>query len=407
MSSQSGLVEETCRICLESSPVSSSSYSKLSDSFFLEDDRLISPCACSGTQAFVHFKCLRRWQRSVMATRRPGAGHGPALVCSVCTQKFSVAPPRPPLSCQLWKALAGYSCEVTGLLILLCAFYVALAGHSLQSLLDELEGGLALAREVLPCSFRLNSMDDDCSTGNCNSSLHLGGKGWASSSTSGRLRPGTLLIAAPSMPYPYLFGSVVLLYEHQRCSGSRGLVLNKEAGEEVISDWEKNALLGKKRPSSKQVGHGIGGPLARDQFTILHRCQDCSKWTSKTVDQEKLVLSRDWGHELLPGIYLGREIGPVQRTLDACSLSEASGSSPDCAEELGKNDEKGESENGTGIEGLAAGKVEHHVLHGHAEWFVGQLGSQIRRGLWIVEDNASDVLMSTPMNELWHALLKA
>ncbi|KAL2629577.1 hypothetical protein R1flu_014263 [Riccia fluitans] len=404
MSSQGGpgLVEETCRICLESSPVSSS---KLSDSFFLEDDRLISPCACSGTQAFVHFKCLRRWQRSVMATRRPGAGPGPALVCSVCTQKFSVAPPRPPLSCQLWKALAGYSCEVTGLLILLCAFYVALAGHSLQSLLDELEGGLALAREVIPCSFRLNSMDDNCSGGNCNSSSLLGSKGWASSSTSSRLRPGTLLIAAPSMQSTYFFGSVVLLYEHQRCSGSRGLVLNKEAGEEVINDWEKNALLGQKRPDMmKQIGHGMGGPLAQDQWTILHRCRDCEKWTSKSVDQEKLVLSRDWGYELLPGLYLGREMAPVLRRLDACNLSEASGSVADCSQDVESDERKAEGENGTGREGA---EVDHHVLHGHAEWFVGQLGSEIRRGLWIVEDNASDMLMSTPMNELWHALLKA
>ncbi|BBN08253.1 hypothetical protein Mp_4g10100 [Marchantia polymorpha subsp. ruderalis] len=390
--SQGGQVEETCRICLESSPIFATSYSKLSDSFFLEDDRLISPCACSGTQAFVHFKCLRRWQRSVMATRRPGAGHGPALVCSVCTQKFSVAPPRPPLGCQLWKAFAGYSCEVTGLLIILCAFYVALAGHSLQSLLDELEGGLALAREVLPCSFRLNSMEDDCAAGNCNSSL-LGSKGWASSSNSNRLHPVTLLIATSSMPSPYFFGSV----------------------EDVVREWEKNALLGQNRPAMKQVEHGIGGPHAQDQWTVLHRCQECAKWAGRSGSEEKLVLSRELGHELVPGLYLGREISPLLRILDACNLSENSVSVRDCAQDVEKGGSK--NENGIGVSDLSAAEeaaskelylgFDHHVLHGHAKWVVGQLGSEIRRGWWIVDENSSDVLISTPLNELWHALRTA
>ena len=46
---------------------------------------LISPCACSGTQAHVHIKCLRRWQRT---TRSADGGR----TCQVCRRMF-LAPP--------------------------------------------------------------------------------------------------------------------------------------------------------------------------------------------------------------------------------------------------------------------------------------------------------------------------
>ena len=46
---------------------------------------LISPCACSGTQAHVHIKCLRRWQRT---TRLADGGR----TCQVCRRMF-LAPP--------------------------------------------------------------------------------------------------------------------------------------------------------------------------------------------------------------------------------------------------------------------------------------------------------------------------
>jgi hypothetical protein len=46
---------------------------------------LISPCACSGTQAHVHIKCLRRWQRT---TRASDGGR----TCHVCRRMF-LAPP--------------------------------------------------------------------------------------------------------------------------------------------------------------------------------------------------------------------------------------------------------------------------------------------------------------------------
>ena len=49
---QTGQREETCRICLESSPIANTSACKISRfTSFDDEDRLISPCACSGTHA--------------------------------------------------------------------------------------------------------------------------------------------------------------------------------------------------------------------------------------------------------------------------------------------------------------------------------------------------------------------
>ena len=51
---------------------------------------LITPCACTGTQQWIHVHCLRQWQRSLLGQR--DAGHR-ASRCSVCTQLFALPPP--------------------------------------------------------------------------------------------------------------------------------------------------------------------------------------------------------------------------------------------------------------------------------------------------------------------------
>lgn len=364
--------EQTCRICLETSPLFMTNASKLSESALLDEDRLISPCGCSGTQAFVHFKCLRKWQSVVMASRRAGANHTPALICSVCTQKFSVAPPRPPLLFRIWKILTGYSCEVAGLCIVLCVCYLALAGHNLQTLLEELGSGFTLAREVLPCSFRLNMLEDKCLSRTCSI---LGAK-WGTGRLN--LHPGTLLVATPGMPSPFFFGAVVLLYEHKRCSGSRGLILNMLSEEERMQEWENKVLPTVTSPSIlKRIAHGTGGPIAQHDWTILNRCASCATFpvsessnTNQTGSDKKGHLE-DWGQELLPGVFLGRDLSPV--------LVHAKDEPP---------------------------ILSHQVIHGHAEWFVGQLWSEVKRGLWITKQNASEILLSTPPHELWHVLIR-
>ncbi len=61
-----------CRICFEAA-----------------GGQLVAPCACTGTQRWVHVECLRRWQRSV--AREPDR----ARKCMTCTATLAL-PPLPP-----------------------------------------------------------------------------------------------------------------------------------------------------------------------------------------------------------------------------------------------------------------------------------------------------------------------
>ncbi|XP_024373029.1 uncharacterized protein [Physcomitrium patens] len=454
---QMGQQAETCRICLESSTIANSSTGSISRFTDVEDeDRLISPCACSGTQAYVHYRCLQRWQQSVLASRRTGPGlQSPALICSVCTHKYSIAPPQPTMISRIRKICTSYACEVTGLLIILnaasaqklntsscilisslsvilgavffCCFqlacYVALAGHNLQSLIDDFESGLALAIEVLPCSLQMKVLEDSCNSRTCKrggessaaiggvtvpklkktnprsgpcSTFKLGSRWWNSSNS---LHPGTLLVATPTMLSPYYFGTVVLLYEHERCRGSRGIILNKQAEAEILK-WENQLFLGVHNSAAlRHITHGTGGSHKPDDWFILQRCSPspvkCKHCAADTARPK--TCSKDWGREILPGIFLGKDVGPVLRHLNGCKRLSVMGQQCSVKAESIKEDRVRKNEE--------CYYVDHQVIHGHAEWYVGQLGSAVKRGLWKTRENASAILLSTPPHELWHTLL--
>lgn len=75
-----------CRFCLERESLSK------------RGGELISPCACSGTQARVHVKCLLRWQ----ATCRDGGGRARCVITCFerrsgrCLRRFSICVWRAP-----------------------------------------------------------------------------------------------------------------------------------------------------------------------------------------------------------------------------------------------------------------------------------------------------------------------
>ncbi|KAK3281585.1 hypothetical protein CYMTET_10631 [Cymbomonas tetramitiformis] len=69
-----GDTEPTCRICFEGEVI------------FNRTSCLISPCACKGTQRYMHVECLRTWQRAVADHR--------AHTCSVCLEKWQLVPPK-------------------------------------------------------------------------------------------------------------------------------------------------------------------------------------------------------------------------------------------------------------------------------------------------------------------------
>ena len=61
-----------CRVCFETG-----------------DGVLIAPCACIGSQQWIHEACLRHWQRSLAGSQ----GAERASRCSVCTAPFALPPP--------------------------------------------------------------------------------------------------------------------------------------------------------------------------------------------------------------------------------------------------------------------------------------------------------------------------
>ena len=69
------LAGAVCRFCFEGGP-----------------KRLVAPCSCSGSQAWIHEACLVRWQRVAGASGPPGRN----AVCNVCQTTFAIAPPEPP-----------------------------------------------------------------------------------------------------------------------------------------------------------------------------------------------------------------------------------------------------------------------------------------------------------------------
>jgi hypothetical protein len=68
-----------CRVCFEPGTFEDQK----------EDGELIEPCACKGTQRYVHKSCLVRWQQVTQA--QPNSRR--AFICSVCTEPFSICPP--------------------------------------------------------------------------------------------------------------------------------------------------------------------------------------------------------------------------------------------------------------------------------------------------------------------------
>eukprot|EP00808_Paulinella_micropora_P010550 g46097.t1 len=63
-----------CRICWEGTTESA--------------EPLVRPCACTGTQAFLHVSCLRTWQAAAPSVQA-------ATSCVVCGAAFTPAPPEP------------------------------------------------------------------------------------------------------------------------------------------------------------------------------------------------------------------------------------------------------------------------------------------------------------------------
>eukprot|EP00850_Spirogloea_muscicola_P005594 SM000026S08843 [mRNA] locus=s26:35555:41658:+ [translate_table: standard] len=369
----------TCRICLEPGPAPaaspSSSAPSPSSSFLpsasappppLLDDHLVSPCACSGTQAHVHLKCLRRWQMAVLSMRHPGANHSPAVVCSVCRQRFAFAPPKPAFGLRMVGIFDCYAREVAALALFMCSCYVALAYHyNLRPLLllqplplhtAEAFASLNLPRQATPLH---QELDVDAGDG---------------------LAAGVVLVASPSMieqlpsmpPRSNIFyQSVVLLYEHEEEGGSLGIILNKPIQGVDLEHKRLPPTLRHPTPDAS----GLLGAIASEQIK----------------PGDVLVGIRHRSQQLLPD----RAESEAVEDCDCPRWSK--GDDVDRGSQLDATVEAEEDE-------PEWGEHTHHLLLGRAGWKAGQLARELEEGLWSLHRDAGSVLLTTPLTSLWQAL---
>eukprot|EP00754_Rhynchopus_humris_P025150 Rhum_TRINITY_DN14934_c10_g2::Rhum_TRINITY_DN14934_c10_g2_i1::g.129354::m.129354 len=70
--------EHQCRFCLETGRVvaSASATAAATTADVGDDDALVAPCRCEGSQRFVHLSCLRRWQHTLVVDKVPMAERG-------------------------------------------------------------------------------------------------------------------------------------------------------------------------------------------------------------------------------------------------------------------------------------------------------------------------------------------
>ncbi|GAB4813425.1 hypothetical protein N2152v2_000471 [Parachlorella kessleri] len=178
------------------------------------------------TQAFIHLKCLRKWQENVQAR---DVKDERAFRCSVCRSLFSVPPPKPRASTRLFQTLRGLGGAVCitllalGLsgppvphLALLVLLLLGSRSSSLLALALLLMGTLlaTLHARGLRVVMRMDG---------------AGRLGLAVIRHGGPvegLGPGTLLVASEGLDHTMFRRSVVLLYEHGR-EGAKGVLLTQ------------------------------------------------------------------------------------------------------------------------------------------------------------------------------------
>jgi putative transcriptional regulator len=166
-----------------------------------------------------------------------------------------------------------------------------------------------------------------------------------------RVRPGTLLVAAPSLVDPNFRRTVVYLIAHGE-EGTVGVVLNRPSETAVF-----NVLPGWAGHASRPPAVYVGGPVQTSAAMCLGVCR-------AGVDADALPST-------------ARVTGPVVLVdLDA---------EPD--------------EIIADLKGL-------RIFAGHAGWGAAQLSEEIAEGAWHVLDGLPDDVLAGPRVDLWFRVLR-
>jgi len=330
-----------CRICMEPEETGGS--------------RLVSPCACAGTQAYVHISCLAKWQSTTM-------DHTRRCICPVCRTAYQreFVPFRGSDGAAPW-GLTAHLRNVLGAAALGVAAYALDASAPVLLAMLAVIVFIALGQVQSLLGFKLCLVVDEDGA----PLLRLIGIG----SRIPGLATGALLVATDAIGGGIFEQSVIVITRHGE-GGTAGYIVNCPI-ERMRADhpaFESDAPLrhALSVPEAPHlVQHSVGGPVGLDHWVVMHRYADV-----------------DGAVALGGGLYLGGDLVALRAHARAAAIADAALDEP----------------------------VQVRVLHGHAAWASGQLEGEIRSGAW---EWAPDLGYEVAMRraeprlglDLWHAAM--
>ena len=308
----------TCRICLDEG-----------------GDDLISPCACTGTQAYVHLRCLQRWRSSPSQARQD--------ICPVCRYPYTLGggslppPPRPrtpksALHRRLPRRIADFADRHPFILValaVLLSFWRRPEVFLLPTVVIVLFS-LCLAHGAQGLfGVRLDLGVDDAGM----PLLRLIRYG----APIRGLAAGTLLVSTDTIGGGIFHRTVILLSRYEPGAGADGFILNLPYPPAAGTAPLEHALRVDADPSA--VMHCVGGPVATGDWNLLHHYDDVRGATP-----------------IGGGLHLNGDLAEIRRRAEAGAQAAAGGG--------------------------GGGRPAVQALYGHAAWAGGQLEGEVRAGAW-------------------------
>ncbi|KAK9867857.1 hypothetical protein WJX84_004543 [Apatococcus fuscideae] len=351
--------DATCRICFEEADNAS---------------ELIAPCGCSGSQKFVHLRCLRLWQENVLASAPLQLRHLPgsdtrARTCNVCRRPYTFPPPPPSwgqMCTRLGTMISRRPMGPVGLLFAMWVAAPALMTVIVTFFLLHLQG-LRIAVHPLQTGWGLS----------------YGIVFLRHGAPIPGLGPGTLIRAADGLESQVFSEAVILLLAHS-AGGATGVMLGNPAdavAQASVAHSSADSGL------SITVFHGgpVGGP-AENRWSFV----EILIHTVDGVAGSQLLLPVS-DLDKHPAVFIGGSKTAILETVKNRNNI--------------RNEEKlarAQRRSGSNLDASAA---EHflHVYRGYAQWTRGQLEGELRAGVWQYGTaSASDLHRSS--YELWHRL---
>jgi putative transcriptional regulator len=166
------------------------------------------------------------------------------------------------------------------------------------------------------------------------------------------IEAGRVLVARPGLMDPHFKATVVLVFQHDRDSGTMGVVVNRPSPARLRDVVEKVAGV-----DGREDVLWYGGPCQPNAVWVLHRRPD--------VEEP--------GSEVAPGLFLGGTPALLTELLTTTAPN--------------------------------PGGEMFRVVRGYAGWAPGQLAREIREGSWRVDEADPEILFGAQSDPLWEDVL--